>query len=46
MRIDRHFEKINSLEGTLGKLDDSEDLQKSKIFGAPQSKIVIAMKQL
>lgn len=25
MRIEGHFEKINSLEGTLSKLDDSED---------------------
>lgn len=25
MRINGHFEKINSLEGTLSKLDDSED---------------------
>jgi hypothetical protein len=25
MRIENHFEKINSLEGTLSKLDDSED---------------------
>ncbi|HEX3012749.1 MAG TPA: hypothetical protein VHO92_00550 [Methanobacterium sp.] len=25
MRIEGHFEKINSLEGTLSKLDDNED---------------------